>query len=39
MDNLNHAQNPLLVMLRDYLFKSFVKGSRMAQMIEHEIIN
>jgi 2-polyprenyl-6-methoxyphenol hydroxylase-like FAD-dependent oxidoreductase len=38
MDKLHHTQNPLLVMLRDSLFVSFVKGNRMIQMIEKEIV-
>jgi len=38
MNKLHHTQNPLLIMGREFLFDSFLKGNFMAKMIEKEIV-
>ena len=38
MNKLHHTQNPLLIMGREFLFESFLKGNFMAKMIEKEIV-
>lgn len=38
MDTMHHAQNPMLVMLRDFLFKNLASGGIMMKAIEKEIV-
>lgn len=38
MDTLHHTQNPLLILMRDFLLTRFVKGRMIAKAVEGEII-